>query len=647
MWLGQQLHPAAPLYNMVETYTIAGPLDAGAFAAAFDAVVAAADALRTVIVVEAGVPYGRVLPSAGGQLEHVDLADAPDPDAAYATWRAARVRRLLPLDRMLWDAALVRLGPTRHVWYLNQHHLITDGWSCSVVYAAVAAAYAAQVAGTGDGVPPLGAFAAYAAHARALRGDAPPAAPAPAVARAAAYWEAKAAEPLPPPVFYGRSLHAAPGDGARTHRVVCELGAARTAAIKELAAREEIATLSPDMTIFNIFAALLGIYLQRISGEARHRIGVPFHGRSQAAHRQTVGLFIEIGPLLLGPPAEATFLEAIAAAGVESMRGLQHAKPGISSAALNRSYAVLLNFVNTVFAPFHGLPTHVDWVHTGYGDSGHALRLQVHDFDGTGAYTLLFDFNAELFPPQLQRRAVAHFLAVVDACLSDPTGCVGAFPLLTAEEHAELVGDFNATDVALPPGTVLDWFAAQVRRTPDAEAVRAGTAALSYAELDARATMLAEALAAAGAGPGTLAGICLEHSLDMVAGVLGVLKCGAAYVPLDPTHPPARLAYMLADAAAPVLLTQGSLLPLFTPADGAAGGAGASPPPTIICADRLPPAAGAPAPSRRAPGPGDLAYVIYTSGSTGQPKGTLVEHGSITCAGARWISPSSPPLRST
>jgi amino acid adenylation domain-containing protein len=610
MWIGQKLHPQAPLYNMVVTFALSGPVDVAAFGRAFQSLIGASDALRTVVVEQDGIPFRRIVPDLPDALTYLDLSQEPDPAAAYADWLDQRASLLFKLEHRLIDAALICLGPHHYIWYLNQHHLITDGWSCGVIYREMAAHYALALEDRLDTAGPMPAYADYAAYERAQRSSAEHQA-------ARHYWHAKCDRPLPPSQFYGRPVT---GSSTRTRRISCPLGVERTSALKALAAHDEIAALSLDMTIFNVFATLLAVYLKRISGSDSHRIGVPFHGRPTAQFRKTAGLFIEIGPLAVEIPEGATFISAIQAVAEESIRSLRQARPGISSAALNRSYDVLLNFVNTAFPPFHGLPTHVDWVHTGAGDSNHGLRLQIHDFDGAGNYVLLFDFNEELFPPRLQQRAVQHFLQVVDALLANPAQRVDQFILMTAEEREQLLVAFNQTASAFPESsTVVDLFAAQVQRTPNATAVRHGSHILTYAELDQLSTRLAHTLAAQGATTEVLVGICLEHSPEMVAGVLAVLKTGAAYVPLDPAYPPARLDYMLSDAGAPIVLTQTSLLHLFT-------GSGAR----LLCVDNqadapLPPAA--PLPHAQ---PTTLAYVIYTSGSSGQPKGTLIEHRGLT-----------------
>ncbi len=337
MWIGQKLHPQAPLYNMVVTFALSGPVDVAAFGRAFQSLIGASDALRTVVVEQDGIPFRRIVPDLPDALTYLDLSQEPDPAAAYADWLDQRASLLFKLEHRLIDAALICLGPHHYIWYLNQHHLITDGWSCGVIYREMAAHYALALEDRLDTAGPMPAYADYAAYERAQRSSAEHQA-------ARHYWHAKCDRPLPPSQFYGRPVT---GSSTRTRRISCPLGVERTSALKALAAHDEIAALSLDMTIFNVFATLLAVYLKRISGSDSHRIGVPFHGRPTAQFRKTAGLFIEIGPLAVEIPEGATFISAIQAVAEESIRSLRQARPGISSAALNRSYDVLLNFVNT------------------------------------------------------------------------------------------------------------------------------------------------------------------------------------------------------------------------------------------------------------------------------------------------------------
>ncbi|MEM1118769.1 MAG: condensation domain-containing protein, partial [Bacteroidota bacterium] len=184
LWTGQKLHPEAPLYNMVHTFEVRGPLDPARFERAYRSVLGRSDALRMAIEEHAGTPVQRPLPADAFDVPHVDLSAEPDPEAAAQAWVAERAAAPLDLGAGLVDAALLTLAPDRHVWYLNQHHLVTDITSTVLVCRLVADAYARDEAGTLDAAPPLPPFADYVAHEAAFAAS-------PRAEAATAHWRAQ------------------------------------------------------------------------------------------------------------------------------------------------------------------------------------------------------------------------------------------------------------------------------------------------------------------------------------------------------------------------------------------------------------------------------------------------------------------------
>lgn len=256
------------------------------------------------------------------------------------------------------------------------------------------------------------------------------------------------------------------------------------------------------------------------------------------------------------------------------------------------------------------------------------------------------DFDSELFEPGTVRRFVEHFQTVLGRLLSDPDTPVDRLALLTPAEQRQLLVDWNATETRVPPvGSIHQLIEIQARQTPDAVAAIGRDKQLTFAELNARANQVAGYLSKFGVGPEVIVGICVERSLEMLVGLLGILKSGGAYLPLDPAYPAERLAFMLADAQAKVVLTQAHL------AGGLPPGAG----PCIRLDADWPSIGSQPASDiDRGAGPRSLAYVIYTSGSTGKPKGVMVEHGNVLNffagmddriqrpPGSTWLAVTSP-----
>ncbi|HYT30939.1 MAG TPA: amino acid adenylation domain-containing protein [Actinomycetota bacterium] len=230
-------------------------------------------------------------------------------------------------------------------------------------------------------------------------------------------------------------------------------------------------------------------------------------------------------------------------------------------------------------------------------------------------------YRADLFDPESVDRILGHLHTLIHAAVASPLDPVSSLPLLTDEERRLMVVDWNATSAPYSSGRCLhELIEEQVARTPEAVAVELDGDVLSYGELNAAANRLAHALAAMEVGPGTIVGLCVERSFELIVATLAILKAGGTYVPLDPAYPPERLAFMIADTGASLLVTQHQVLP-NVPAHIA----------HIVLIDPVVPGSG-----RADPGnlesrvrPDDLAYVIYTSGSTGKPKGVMAEHRSV------------------
>jgi amino acid adenylation domain-containing protein len=607
MWLGQQIDPDLPLYNMIQIFRIDGALDPETFDQAWQSVVRRSDALRMTVAVDAGAPMATVHDEMAVRVEIVDLTGASDVDAAGASWIEHRKLATLGLDDRLWDTALLKLGDERWIWYLCQHHLITDGQAFALTYEYVAEAYELATAGELDTAPALPQYCDYQAYERDFRSSPPG-------ERAARHWASRIDEAIDRPVFYGRTA----GDGsARTDRIVVDVDAERCARLRAIAGSPEFASLSEEMSMFAIWATVLFTALHRITGESAMRIGTPFLGRSTPDFRRTIGLFIEVGAIDLSVEPDDS-LSTVAKRALHGLiTGMRFAKPGACSAELNRSYGVLLNNVTSRFEPFAGFPVTTDWVHTGYGDRDHSVRLQISDFDSTGTVRLHFDVNAAVFGDRERQWLIDQFDAVLRQFTADPAQSVGGFDLLTVEERQRQIDEFNDTDADYPRDlTVVDLFNAQVQATPDSIAAVDGAAMISYAELDDRSTRLAHVLQQHGVAAGSIVAIGADRSIDAVAAILAVLKSGGAYAPIDTSYPAQRQQYMIDDANPVVVLTAGTGLTIETTVptlDVAAIDLGAQSADAVLTERR----------------PDGIAYMIYTSGSTGRPKGTMLSHGGL------------------
>ncbi|MFP5263127.1 MAG: amino acid adenylation domain-containing protein [Blastocatellia bacterium] len=607
VWLGQMLLPEAPLYNNAFSFGILDGINPLHFQRAFQTLINSCDSMRTAVRVIDGVPQRRVLDTFQFSLEYLDFSHLPDPVAEYRAWGRKRCEIQFDLEKCLFDSALVKINENRYGWYLNQHHLISDGYSYMLILRHMSELYERSLRGELEDSIALPSYESYVEYERAHRNSAQ-------YLRAEKYWEGKLEKPSEPLVFYGRN-HVK--QTTRIRRVACRLGEQRAEKLKEVARREGIFNRHIDLTMLNIFSTVLFTYLHRVSGNQEQTIATPYHNRRSASVKETIGLVMQIVLLKVTIDEKETFLSLSKKVSSDIFNSMRNCPFALGNPLNKKAYDVFLNYHNENMAVFRGKPVIPEWFHTEHETD--SLGLQIRDFGLSGNLALDFDFHCDVFDEEEQARAINHFLKVLDAFLEDPAQPLLHLNLLTAEERQEILCEFNRTCKPFARDwTITDLFQAQVEKTPDRVAVTFEGHSLTYAQLNERANRLAHRLRSLGIGPEALVAICVERSLDMHLGLLAILKAGGAYVPLDPAYPRERLNLILEDARAFVLLTQSHLKDRF---------AGYSQ--KIICLDVESFAAESTENPATVTDPNNVAYVIYTSGSTGRPKGVMVSHYNL------------------
>lgn len=611
IWTGQRLNPDQPLYNMALAFFIKGRLEVETFRTAFQTLVKKSDALRTVIRENNGIPMQRSLADISYPFEVFDRSGDPDPAQAAQTWMKERATHPFDLSERLFDTALLKLQEDAYVWYLNQHHLICDGWSCVLLYRRMTQYYQYLLDNRLSEADELPHYHDYQKYEKAFRESA-------SCREAISYWRDKTAQPPATPELYG---HSPAVNATRTHRVVCEIGEERSEKLRKLASEEGIRSFSPDLSLFYIFSALLFAYIYRISGSTKLAVGTPSHNRTTAISKETIGLFIELFPLNISIASGESFRSLIKTVVPEIHNFLKYAQPGSSSSISGDVFSVVLNYINVSFSDFCGMPMHSTWIHPGYGDRGHALRLQVHDFDATGSFTLLFDFSRDILNQKLREQAVGHFLRLMDGLLENPDHRLDDVGLLSQVEQKDLVGVYNDTYTTVPEDqTVVSLIREQAVRTPDAVAITDGGRDITYEKLDRISDRITFDLQDKGIGNESMVGVFMDRSAELVVVLISIMKAGAAFVPIDSSFPKQRISYIIKDCGAQVVLTQRDLeshLP-----QGKAEIRVLDDLETLITGEP-------PAPTYHGKNAKIPAYAIYTSGSTGQPKGVVIEHRSL------------------
>ncbi|MGX9964893.1 amino acid adenylation domain-containing protein [Roseomonas sp. F4] len=595
LWYAQRLDPGNPLFNTGHYLELRGPLDVEAFRAAVDGMLGEADALSFRITDGPDGVTQRPDTALRPVLQLVDCTDEADPLEAA---RAAMARDMgTPVDPARGPLAaemLFRLSPQHHLWYHRAHHLVLDGFGTELLMRRVGALYAARISGRDPG-PPLSPFAAVLAEDAEYRTS-------PRRVRDAAHWRAAMADaPEVTGIGQGVALTA-----RAVHRVRAAIPPEAAAALRRFVAAHDLAW--PD-----VMTALLGAYIRRLTGETESSIGITFMNRfGSAAARVPATLmnvlplrirFDEARPLQEGVEDVAAQLAALRRHG--RYRGEQLRRDLGRVGAGRRLHGPIVNI-----QPYHALPDF-----PGLTASLHLLGTGPVDditFDLRGdpaaqALQLEVEANPALHgaeATQAHATRAAHFIA---AALE--AGSLVALPTATPDEAFNFVHTVNATAHPVPDTTLVGLIEATLAAQPMAEALIFEGRAMTYGELDRRSAALAGALAARGIGPGDVVAVALERSFELIVALLGTIRSGAAYLPLDATHPPARIARILATAAPRLTLAEASL----------AGGSAVLPP------AEWPGEGSAP----KGPAPDDAAYVIYTSGSTGEPKGAVIEHRAI------------------
>jgi len=620
LWLVDQMEPGTPAYNVPAALRLRGRLEVRALERSLEALVRRHESLRTVFAAGPdGEPAQVIREAEPRALPVVDLGALPDGARGRATERLAGEEALRSFDLAagpLMRATLLRLGDGEHVLLFTLHHIVSDGWSTEVLVREASALYADLAAGREPSLPELPVqYADFAVWQReTLAGE--------EEARQVAYWRSRL-EGAPPLLEIPTDRPRPAAVSPRAGNVPVTLPAAAAAGLRKLA-REEDA--SPFIVLLSAFQALLS----RHAGQDDVLVGIPSAGRGRLELEGLIGFFVNalvIRADLSGDPPfrvlarrvrervleaqahrDLPFERLVEALGVERTPG--HSPVFQVNFALQAASRATLSLGGLEVESLDAERSQVKF------DLNFMLAEDGDRVEGTLAY------RADLFDRATVEALAERFVRVAEAVAADPELHLSGLPLLSGEERRAVLETYNDTAAPFPEGCVHERFERVADETPDAVAVESAAGTLTYGELEMRANRLANHLRRLGAGPESRVAVLVERSPELVVAVLGVLKAGAAYVPVDPADPAERVLAVLKDSGAAVLLTGERI------ADALPASAGVP----VVRLDADGPEIGRePADRPRSGvGPGNLAYVIYTSGSTGAPKGVLVEHRGLS-----------------
>ncbi|QIQ06480.1 non-ribosomal peptide synthase/polyketide synthase [Streptomyces liangshanensis] len=633
LWFLGELEGPSATYNIPLALRLSGDLDVEALRTALGDVVGRHEVLRTVFPAEEGRTYQQILPPPSSfdlpvvEVEQEDLAAAIAGLAGHAFDLAAE----LPLR-----AWLLRVGPRESVLVMVVHHIAGDGWSMGPLARDVSLAYAARSSGRIPVWEPLAVqYADYTLWQRELLGaDTDPDS---LLNEQLGYWR-KALDGIPQELVLPFDRPRPTVASHRGGRVDVRVPAEVHARVAELARAQGV-------TVFMVLQAALAVLLSRMGAGNDIPVGTPVAGRTDEALNDVVGFFVNtlvIRTDLSDDPSFAGLLEqirdnslaAFAHQDVPFERLVEDLAPA-RSMARHPLFQVMFALQNNAPAVLDLPGIHTESLPTGEPAAKFDLFLSLSETFHTDADAHTgnrpaglhggIDYALDLFDAETVETLADRFVRVLDTVTGEPHQRVSGVDVLSATERHQVVAGWNETVREVPAAALPELFQARVAKHPDAVAVVFGGDEVTYAQLDQRANRLARLLIRRGIGPECIVGLAVPRSVDLIVGLLAVLKSGAGYLPIDPRYPAERIAFMLADAVPSLTLTTTEV------ADRLAAG------PTLLLDDPVVVAevgalpAGAPGDEERTGPllPKHPAYLIYTSGSTGRPKGVVMSCGAL------------------
>ena len=628
LWFLDRLEGASATYTIPLALRVRGELDRAALEAALGDLVERHESLRTIFPDTLGVPR-QVILDAGAARPRLAVTAVDETSLAGALSAAARTGFDLAREPPL-RVHLFALGADEHVVLLLLHHIAGDGWSLAPLLRDLGRFYEARCRGEAAAVAALPVqYADYTLWQHAVLGSEDDGES--AIARQLSFWTGQLAgllDQLDLPLDRARPAVSSYRGGS----VGLRLSAPLHGALLELAR-------ASGASLFMVLQAGLSALLTRLGAGTDIAIGSPIAGRTDSALDDLVGFFVNTLVLRTDTSGAPSFRALIGRVRAGNLAAYSHQELPFErlvevlnpARSLSRHplFQVMLVLQNNAELKLElaGLEARFEAVATASAKFDLSLSLaERRGSDGSPAgIEGALEYASDLFERASVEAIAGRLVRLLEGAVADPDRAIGRLDILGAAERHTILREWNATARAIPGATLPELFAAQVARTPEADAVVFEDERLSYGELDARSSQLAHHLRALGVGPEVVVGLCIERSLAMLVGLLGILKAGGAYLPLDPDYPPERLAFMLADAGAPVLLTRTALRAHLPAHDSSSDGVRIDAAHIVRLDADWPAIARQPA-TAPATGlaPQHPAYVIYTSGSTGTPKGVGV-----------------------
>ncbi|HEX5495661.1 MAG TPA: amino acid adenylation domain-containing protein, partial [Mycobacteriales bacterium] len=615
LWFLDQMEPGEATYNTVQALRMSGPLDVGALRRALDTVQARHEVLRTVFPTLGEVPGQVVRPPSPVPLRRDDLGALPADRREDRAFELADEEASEPFDLRagpLLRARLIRLSDTDHLLVVCTHHIVFDGWSQAAFTAELAGAYSALVSGREPQLPDLPVqFGDFAVWQRDwLTGE--------VLDGHLEFWRERLAGAAVLELPTDRPRPAMPSSGGQV--LTRQLPAELLAGLRGLAGAHGV-------SLFMTLLAGFEVLLSRYTGQDDLVVGTATAGRNRPAYEALVGFFVNMVVLRADLSGNPSFADVLGRVREMTLDAYEHqdvpfekvveAVAPRRDASRNPLFQVAFGLLppsGARTARFDGLEVAPHVVNPGTA----RFDLSVNVSETDEGLSLWLEYATDLFDQPRMVRLLDHFEQVLRAVVADPSVRLSRVPLLTDTESRAVLVDWQPVARPYRRELVHAMVVEQAERTPEAVAATFEGESISYAELEHRSGLLARHLRGLGVGPGDVVGIAVPRGLDVPVCLLGVLRAGAAFVPVDLSHPAERVGYVLADSGAPVVVSTSQVAGRL-PAGGWA----------TVCVDTDDMSAHAGDRLVETASLGSGCYLLYTSGSTGRPKGVLVEHHAL------------------
>ena len=618
LWFLDQLEPSSVAYNLPLAFRLTGIVDVTALEKSLDEIVRRHDILRTIFPSQDGRPVQVIVSAMPLTLPIMDLRALPDASREAEVQQRATAESRQSFDLAqgpLWSVKLLRLADEEHVFLLNMHHIVFDGWSFDVFFRELTALYTTFSTGKPSPLPALPLqYSDFALWQRMwLQGA--------TLEAQLTYWKQQLGGNLP--------VLELPTDRPRpplqSFRGACQslvLPQHLTEALKALSRQEGV-------TLFMTLLAAFKTLLYRYTGQEDLLIGAPIAGRTRVETEALIGFFVNTLALRTNMGGNPRFRELLGKVREVALDAYDHQELPfeklVDELLLERSPSHM-PLVQVMFAlqnapqPALKLPRlTLEPIDVDSGTAKFDLSLSMRDTEQGLKGTL--EYATDLFDYTTISRMLGHFQTLLEGIVAHPEHRLTDLPLLTEAERYQILAEWNDATADYPQNTCLhELFETWAELKPDAVAMVCNEQQLTYSALNRWANQLAHYLRALGIGPEVCVGLCMERSLELVVGLLGILKAGGAYVPLDPTYPKERLSFMLSDTQVSVLVTQQKIV-THLPEHAL----------RLVCLDTDWENIAQQSEENPVSGvtPENLAYVMYTSGSTGKPKGVMIEQRQV------------------